>query len=599
MFYYFLGICFFYLLLIILFLRKNLAEILVFMFTVFFGVNSIYFSIVYFFDFILDLRLLLLVNIFFVLILLFFAKKYDILHIKFGEKIIKGKYLAVLFVTLISFLAIFLSNTRSINNDFRLPIPSYTEDASQHFNYVLKPFLTNNFVAGNYPYSFHGNAWLLIKLATQITGKVDDFVFITNIFSLYIWLILFLTLSLISMIVSDLVSIKKKSLFWQLIITFSSLFIGSVVSFYFVEYGFFSNWFNQLFSLAIVYLISKNDRKLFIFLIPLTFGFFYSYSFFMPVLVVFYGYFVFIKRRKDFLTLFLLSLLLSLFYFVKLLLSFSSVTYLITVGGGFPAYPIAMLLLYISFSFFYLLKNKDNKSKISEYLSVFGFIFLLYSLVFAVLQLLLNGAISYSFHKIFASVILILGIFAAAGFVVFFKSFFEKGTGLTSMSLFIKSVVLILVFAVISNYESINPPLFSIFKGHGNFFSNNKEKYNGVIYALENFSNYKNVIYVDGDYQSTRWATLSYLRVKFNVIYDLEHVTDFMNYDYYISQLNQLNSDTLILNPARVLEYDCDADGLIKAATQSANKVLIYPPFDWDKFRLNCNDNSVRQKDLI
>jgi len=217
-----------------------------------------------------------------------------------------------------------------------------------------------------------------------------------------------------------------------------------------------------------------------------------------------------------------------------------------------------------------------------------GITFLWCAIGTATVQLILSGRISYSFHKIFASSFLFFGILATAGALILFNKVLSKNNNEPSSTyFFIKLTTLIL--CVMFFFNSINPFLVRMINGNGNFFSNNKEKFNGVIFALENFSNFINVIYIDGDYESTRWGTLSFLPTKFNVIYDQNNVTNFKNYDYYISQINDIDSNILILNPARFLEADCDSEGLIKVATKSADKVLVYPPLDLDKFRLNCD----------
>lgn len=583
--YFFLIIPLIYIFIYKRFWDKRLFESVVFGLIMFFGVNSFYFFVVSIFNLELSILVLFILNLGYCL-LFYFAGKKNKSKLKGNKN--DNNYELMVVMSAILLIILFVINLKTFSNGFRIPIPSFTEDASQHFHHVLEPLRIDKLIGGFYPLTFHGNGWLFIKLATQIFGIDNDFVFITNVFSLYIWLILFLTISLVSVIVLDLVSIKKNNLTIQIIIPFFTLIIGSVVSFYFIEYGFFSNWLNQLFSLAIIYLVSRDEPKSIVLFLPLIFGFFFSYSFFIPILIVFFGYLFFLKKEKIYLQLLLIGLFLAIIFSLELLFTSGIVGYLITAGGGFPTYTVSTVLLYILLCYFYYfyIKNNKNKPKILEYLSTFGGFFVLYAVGLAVMQLILNGKISYSFHKVFASSFLLFGVLATAGCVFLVSNVFsEKKEGLSSTLFFLKSTTLILLITIITAFT--NPSLVNIFQGKGNFFSNSREKFNSVIFALENFSNYKNVIYIDGDYQSTRWATLSYLPTRFNVIYDQNDVTNYKNYNYYISQIKQISSNILILNPNRFLDVDCDAENFINVATQSAN-VLIYP-FDLDNFNRNCH----------
>ncbi len=575
------------------FWNKKIFESIVFGFIIFFGVNSVYFFIVSIFNLELSIFSLFLLN--FVYSILFYCVGKNI-RIKNPLKSKSNSYEIVIITAAIFCIVLFIFNFKSFNNGFRVPIPSFTEDAAAHFNYALN-FLSNNKLSGGfYPHAFHGNAWLSIKLVTRLIGVNNDIVLITNIFSMYIWLIFFLTISLMSIIVFDLVNNNEKSNFyWKIIIPIVTVVFGSVISLYFVKHGFLSNWFNQLFSLGMIYLLSRNESKSIFLLIPLSFGFFFSYSFFAPVLCIFYGYLWFFKKEKEYLSLLIITLLLSIIFMLQIFSSVFSLSGIVAASGGFPVYPVMTLLIYVILSIYFLSKNNKKESKTSKYLSIIALVFLFYSFGLAILQLYIKGEISYSFHKVFASSILFFSMFAVAGFIVFLKSIFKKNNK-TSTSIFNKIMIFIFIILISFKYASIiNPPLGDIIHGYGNFFSNSSEKYNGVIYALENFSNFKNVIYIDGDYQSTRWATSSYLLTKYNVIYDLKSVINYKNYDYYISQLKQIDSNTLIVNPIKVLEFDCESEGLIKIATQSAN-IYIYPPFDLDLFRRNCSVSLNKNK---
>lgn len=572
------------------FWNKKIYEGVVFGLITFLGVNSFYFFVVSIFNLELSILVLFFLNIGYCLLIYFAGRKNKSKTKENKNGINYGLIIAIVSV-LLSIL--FVINLKTFSNGFRIPIPSYTEDASQHFHIILNSINFNKLLESFYPFAFHGNAWLFIKVATQIFNKTNDMVFITNVFALYIWLIIFLTISLISIIVFDLINIENKSKFyWKIIVPFFTLITGSVVSLYFIEYGFFSNWLNQLFSLAIIYLLSREESISIVLSLPLLFGFFFSYSFFVPILVVFYGYLYFSKKEKKYLYLSLISLILSIIFLVEISSTVGGLNYLVVAGGGFPTYSNTIILTYILLSCLYcfFIKSQSKKNRTLDYLSFLGIVFFIYSLGLAVLQLILNGTISYSFHKAFASSFLFFGILATAGFIVFIISFFSEKKGrILPALIFVKSIILVLIVMMFSN--CINPPLTAIFQGKGNFFSNEKGRFNAVIYALENFSDFKNVIYVDGDYQSTRWATLSYLPVKFNVIYDKSNVLNFKNYSYYISQLKQLDSTTLILNPTRFLEVDCESEDLIKIATQSA-KISIYP-FDLDNFNRNCHKKVV------
>lgn len=575
----------------------RLFECLLFGLIFFFGINSIYFFATSFFNLKLNISVLLVLNLCYGLLISFIINLN-----KTGFKIKNSEYhesTIIIVALLLSF--VFISNVRSFNNGLRIPIPSFVEDASQHFHITLDMFLNTKHLNEFYPLAFHGNAWLFIEIATQIFGNYDDLVFITNIFSLYIWLILFLTLSLISMIVFNLVkNNQNRGLYYTVIVPLTTLIFGSMISLYFLKHGFLSNWLNQLFSLAIIYLMTSRKFKSVYFLIPLSCGFFFSYSFFGPVLCIFYGYLYFFEKEKKYFSLFVISLLLSAIFMFQIFNSSISMIGLASSSGGFPTYPTVAILFFTLFSIYYLANNKKRLNAL-KYLSYIGLSFIFYCFGLIAVQVYIRGGISYSFHKVFASAILVYCILAIAGFIVFLKPFFKNYINKTPVLIFNRFMVLIFICLTFYKYVGIvNPPLVDIFYGYGNFFSNSSEKYNSVIYALENYSNFENVIYIEDDYQSTRWATLSYLPTKFNVIYDENSVTNFKNYKYYVSVLERSESSILVINPIKILETDCDSEPLIKLATQSA-QIYIYPPFDIDLFRRNCNviNNGNKNKQIL
>lgn len=599
-YYIFIPIIFTYIYILVKYWKVRFLESIIITSIIFLGVNSLYFFVNAAADLSINVYYLAAIQV-----------NFAILFVIRGLKIKKtpdyppsGNELNI-FLNLIFIICIFIINNLSIHNRFRLAIPSFYEDAANQWDILLRILEVNRFSSISYPFGFHGNAWFTISLFSNLLQKFKDYVFITNIFVLYLWYIQFLIVSIFSILINRLTNTINKDFLSKIIVSIISVTFCSIISFNFLEWGFYSNWFNHLFLFGFILFLPFLRLKNYVFWIPILFGFFYSYSFFMPVLLIYFGYKYYRSRDKFYLVLFIFTTMLSTVFCVQLFY-YVGVKYLIVTPGGFFTYSFFTVILYIIFSVAYTRIKAGTTNKTDIILSSFGNAFLVFSVILAVSQLLFGGKLQYSFYKSLASVILIYGVFSSAGLLFLFHVSIGYIKKIKIYSIFIFSATIILVvytvglilpiFAPIGhptqNTLSLNPSLSDLLSGQSNFFSNNSEKYNIVIYALENFDSYENLIYIDDDYQSTRWATGSYLRTKFTVIYDYSHVLLYKNYPYYISQLKKLNSKTIILNPVRLLEVDCGADKLIEEVNKSNGRVRIYPPFDQEMFNRNCRKSS-------
>lgn len=600
-YYLFIPIIFSYIYILVKYWKVRFLESIIITSIIFLGVNSLYFFVYATTDYSINVLYLAAIQVIFVILFVIRG-----LTIKKTPVYSESSNELNIFLNLIFLIGIFIFNNLSMHNRFRLAIPSFYEDAANQWDILLRILELNRFPSISYPFGFHGNAWFTISLFANLLSKFKDYVFITNIFVLYLWYIQFLIVSIFSILINRLTNTINKGFISKIIVSIISVTFCSIISFNFLEWGFYSNWFNHLFLFGFILFLPYLRLKNYVFWIPILFGFFYSYSFFMPVLLMYFGYTYYKSRDKFYLVLLILSTMLSTVFCIQLF-NYVGVKYLIITPGGFFTYSFFTVILYIIFGVAYTRIKAHTSNNTDIFLSSFGNAFLAFCVILAVSQLLMGGKLQYSFYKSLASVILIYGVFSSAGLLLVIHASIEYIKKIKIHSIFIFSATVILIvytlglilpiFAPIGHSYtqktmSLNPSLSDLLSGQSNFFSNNSEKYNIVIYALENFDSYENLIYIDGDYQSTRWATGSYLRTKFSVIYDYSNVLLYKNYPYYISQLHKLNSKTIILNPTRLLEVDCGASKLIEEVNKSNGRVLIYPPFDQEMFNRNCRRSS-------
>lgn len=559
------------------YLLKTYLESFLLSFVIFMGINSIYLFFSYLFNLDLKIIMVLALNLANILIGFFFLRKTK------NEKLaVKNNNDFGIFLILILTIFAFLTSWKNFGNGFRMPIPSIYEDASQHFNFIFQIITQGKILESGYPFAFHGNAWVFVTILGDLVN-IKDTVILTNILNIYIWFLFFLINSLFFLVVSK--SVNAKSKIDQLLIVLGLFTFGNVVIVQYVSLGFFSNLFSYVFFLSFIYFLSieKLENQIF-FILPLVFGFFYSYVYLFPSIMVYFIYKYLISKEKNFLYLTATSILLFFFYLAKVFVSSNwNVKHLLTVGGGYPIYSTVTLILCLIFSILSLNKKNIKTAGILE----FGEASLFFSLLLAAYQLITIKRVTYSFYKGFNSAILILSILAVIGLFIFLKKILNKIK--FRNALFVPVSLMIWLFVQFPYFKNELLAFSVLYSGSANFFSNSKEKYNTVIYALENF-NYDNVIHIDNDRQASRWATISYLNTKYNVIYNYENLLDFNNYGFYTEELRKAKGSTLILNPARLLEVECEASEFIKEAIASDERVKIYPPLDLEMHRRNCKN---------
>ena len=195
--------------------------------------------------------------------------------------------------------------------------------------------------------------------------------------SIYIWSIFLLINFFISVTILDLLKTKNK--LPKILVVLSVFCIGNVVTVRFMEYGFFSNWLNHLFTVALLYfvLLKKKDSELYI--ISIIFGFFYSYTFLIPALVFFFLLLYFKTKQPPYRKYLIVSLMLSMTLLFQLYFFQGSIKYLVTVDGGYPNYSLAVFFIYTLFSFYVLIKRKEDELNTMLY---FGTAILVYCLIF-------------------------------------------------------------------------------------------------------------------------------------------------------------------------------------------------------------------------
>lgn len=556
---------------------KTYLESFLLSFVIFMGVNSIYLFFSYLFNLDLKIIIVLALNLANILIGFFFLRK-----TKNEKAAVKNNNNFGIFLILILTIFAFLTSWNNFENGFRMPIPSAVEDASQHLNFIFQTIGRDRLPEIAYPLSFHGNAWIFARILGDIVN-IKDMVILTNILNIYIWFLFFLINSLFFLVVSK--SVNSKTKIDQLLIVLGLFTFGNVVIVQYMSHGFFSNLFSYVFLLSLIYFLSEKLENQIFFIFPLVFGFFYSYVYLFPSIIFYFIYKYLIGKEKNFLYLTVTSILLFFFYSAKVLISSDwNVKHLLTVGGGYPTYSTVTLILCLIFSILSLSKKNIKTGVILK----LGEASLFFSLLLAAYQFITIKSLSYSFYKGFNSVILILSILAVIGFFIFLKNIISKIK--FKHMLFVPISLIVWLIVQFPSFKNELLAFNTLYSGSANFFSNNKEKYNTVVYALENFT-YDNVIYIDDDRQASRWATLSYLNTKYNVIYNYENLHDFNNYGFYAEELRKAKGSTLILNPTRLLEVECQASEFIKEATMSDEMVTIHPPLDLEMHRRNCKNH--------
>jgi hypothetical protein len=129
-------------------------------------------------------------------------------------------------------------------------------------------------------------------------------------------------------------------------------------------------------------------------------------------------------------------------------------------------------------------------------------------------------------------------------------------------------------------------------RGKYNFFQNNKEKYNSLVFVIENYKFYDMFFYIDPDFSSGQWAYTIFLTNKSSAINmnrgdgyvaSAENMND---YSVYFKSLNYSKA-ILAIDPTRYLETNCKADQFIKDYVIT-KKVNIYPSFNINTWNKNC-----------
>jgi len=474
-------------------------------------------------------------------------------------------------------------NIRSFNNGWRLPIPSFTQDAANNYSLIYGIIDNDRIERSDYPLGLQANTAWWVEELSNIVGRENDVVVGINLMVIFFWIIEASILVMMAMTASKLAGMKGNK-----VVAWLTLMFGSGLSLMYLSYGFYSSWFNQLFLLGLIYLIAEDRMHEWNMVIPILGGYFYSYAYFMPILVLYFCYRIVFKGNLRDWGYGLAAVGLTLLFGLTLTKTYG-VDYVATTAGHYAFFPMVEGVEVLVFGL-YFITVKRNKLKGRGDLNILIAAFLLVPVLLGVYQVVKTSFLQYSFYKYFGNVYALLTLVAVAGMAVMVRKYLQnKNVIKENISLVIAGLGLALL--MIYRYNALDFYLSMTMGGKFNFFGNINERYNAVVYAMENLDEYNNAIYIDGDFQSTRWATIGLLPRKFKVFsakYE-ELTDDRKSLDYYISVIKEVDEKTIVLNPSRYLEAKCleEVDELIGEIDKN-DLVRIYPEFNKAVHQQNC-----------
>ncbi len=560
---------------------------------IFFGVNTFYFFLSYFFDLVLNVNVLFFIHLIYSMLWFLLIKKELFKKNKKDLFILNKTDLMLLLATSLTFLT-FYHAALSFNNGKRLPIFSFTQDAANHTLFV-KEILASNQLKATYPLGFHANVWLMETLVKNIIGynNYDQIIFI-NVFSIFSVFITIVLTGLLYLVVDHLISLisDNSNLILKLLLALLVVYFGMIIPYYFLADGFYSMWFNQIFILTIIFFFINNfeKKKGFVhLLIPLIVGFIYSYIFFIPALLIFFVFLFVINKKKIYLTPILISFIFSLLTIIKFFQIEDKALWLISANGAFVDYSVALVLFCFipTITYFYLFnKNLIKNNYVLVYMAIS---FLIFSLLLLLYQLATTGTAQYSFYKTFSVVMMIFVVFSIIAIYKLLENIYLKlNFSKSILFLYIVGTIYLFwrIFPFLSNY---NQRSFS--QGSYNFFENNKEKYNAIVFVTENLNNFNQYMYIDQNFSSSQWGSRLLAINGLNSINSLASFDQKMDQYLDIVQNLETNDQLLIIDPARYLQINCKAEQFIVAAIDkvNTNNVFFYPYFDFEIWNKNCN----------
>jgi hypothetical protein len=179
------------------------------------------------------------------------------------------------------------------------------------------------------------------------------------------------------------------------------------------------------------------------------------------------------------------------------------------------------------------------------------------------------------------------GIYSICGILILLNSIttrLYKNIEVLILVMIIIYVTLIKINSSLSNYN-----FFALSHGKYNFFENNKEKYNSLIFVSENLTKYNKYFYIDPDFSSSQWAFIGFLDGNLPSIN--KNQGNGLNASKgdlspYIQDFST-QTNILAIDPTRYLEANCQANTFINKFVIT-KKVAVYPAFDINHQKENC-----------